>query len=45
MPTALGFYSISFVFAYWLFFQSYFVIGALCPWCLTITVTTTLVFF
>jgi uncharacterized membrane protein YjgN (DUF898 family) len=22
-----------------------FVIGALCPWCLTITVTTTLVFF
>jgi uncharacterized membrane protein len=37
-------YAIGFAFAYWLFFQSYFVIGALCPWCLTITVTTTLVF-
>lgn len=37
-------YFIGFAFAYWLFFQSYFVIGALCPWCLTITVTTTLVF-
>jgi uncharacterized membrane protein len=37
-------YSIGLVFAYWLFVQSYFVIGALCPWCLTITVTTTLVF-
>lgn len=45
MVTAQAFYSIGFVFAYWLFFQSYFVIGALCPWCLTITVTTTLVFF
>ncbi len=45
MLTAQGFYSIGFAFAYWLFFQSYFVIGALCPWCLTITVTTTLVFF
>lgn len=37
-------YSIGLIFAYWLFAQSYFVIGALCPWCLTITVTTTLVF-
>lgn len=45
MVTAQAFYSIGFAFAYWLFFQSYFVIGALCPWCLTITVTTTLVFF
>jgi uncharacterized membrane protein len=45
MLTAQGFYAIGFGFAYWLFFQSYFVIGALCPWCLTITVTTTLVFF
>lgn len=45
MLTAQAFYSIGFLFAYWLFFQSYFVIGALCPWCLTITVTTTLVFF
>jgi uncharacterized membrane protein len=45
MLTAQGFYAIGFGFAYWLFFQSYLVIGALCPWCLTITVTTTLVFF
>lgn len=45
MLTAQAFYAIGFAFAYWLFFQSYFVIGALCPWCLTITVTTTLVFF
>lgn len=45
MVTAQAFYSIGFIFAYWLFFQSYFVIGALCPWCLTITVTTTVVFF
>lgn len=44
MNTAQVFYSIGFLFAYWLFFQAYFVIGALCPWCLLITVTTTLVF-
>lgn len=44
MVTAQVFYSIGFVFAYWLFYQAYFVIGALCPWCLLITVTTTLVF-
>lgn len=44
MLLAQAVYAIGFVFAYWLFFQSYFVIGALCPWCLTITVTTTLVF-
>lgn len=44
MVTAQVFYAIGFVFAIWLFFQAYFVIGALCPWCLLITVTTTLVF-
>ena len=44
MITAQAIYSIGFVFAYWLFYQAYFVIGALCPWCLLITVTTTLVF-
>jgi uncharacterized membrane protein len=44
MITAQVFYSIGFIFAYWLFYQAYFVIGALCPWCLMITVTTTLVF-
>ncbi|WP_324653424.1 vitamin K epoxide reductase family protein [Georgenia sp. H159] len=37
-------YTLGFVFAYWLFFQSMFVIGALCPWCLLVTLSTTLVF-
>lgn len=41
---ALYVYGIGFGFAYWLFYQSYFNIGALCPWCLTVTVTTTTVF-
>lgn len=44
MLSAQAVYFIGLAFAYWLFTQSYFVIGALCPWCLTITVTTTLVF-
>ena len=38
-------YFIALVFALWLFSQSMWVIGALCPWCLIITVTTSLVFF
>ena len=42
--TAQGFYAIGFVFAYWLFYQSYTDIGALCPWCLLVTFTTTTVF-
>jgi uncharacterized membrane protein len=37
-------YTLGLGFAYWLFFQSMFVIGALCPWCLLVTVSTTLVF-
>src|ERR1041384_5041279 len=37
-------YTAGAVFAYWLFHQSTFVIGALCPWCLLVTVSTTLVF-
>ncbi len=37
-------YLIGLGFAYWLFTQSMFVIGALCPWCLVITVSTTAVF-
>lgn len=45
MLSAQAVYSIGFVFAYWLFYQAYFNIGALCPYCLMITVTTTLVFF
>ena len=44
MLTAQGVYFIGFAFAYWLFYEAYFQIGALCPWCLLITVTTTLVF-
>lgn len=36
-------YTAGLVFAWWLFQQSYFEIKALCPWCLLITVTTTLV--
>ena len=42
--TAQGIYVIGFGFAYWLFYQSYFHIGALCPWCLLVTFTTTTVF-
>ena len=37
-------YLLGVFFAYWLFHQSMFVIGALCPWCLLVTVSTTLVF-
>lgn len=32
------------IFAYWLFFQSVIVIQVLCPWCLVVTVSTTLIF-
>jgi uncharacterized membrane protein len=32
------------VFAYWLFFQSVYVIQVLCPWCLVVTTSMTLVF-
>jgi uncharacterized membrane protein len=37
-------YLIGVGFAYWLFHQSMFEIGALCPWCLLVTLSTTLVF-
>jgi uncharacterized membrane protein len=37
-------YTLGLIFAYWLFYQSMFHIGALCPWCLLVTVSTTLVF-
>lgn len=37
-------YLFGLAFAFWLFSQSMWVIGALCPWCLVITVGTTLVF-
>lgn len=42
--TAQAIYAIGLVFAYWLFYQSYTQIGALCPWCLLVTFTTTTVF-
>ncbi|MBM3210029.1 vitamin K epoxide reductase family protein [Candidatus Saccharibacteria bacterium] len=38
-------YTLGLLFAAWLFYQSMFVIGALCPWCLLVTLTTTLVWF
>ncbi|MEU5942574.1 vitamin K epoxide reductase family protein [Micromonospora sp. NPDC047548] len=37
-------YTLGLALAYWLFYQSMFHIGALCPWCLLVTVSTTLVF-
>jgi uncharacterized membrane protein len=37
-------YTLGVIFAYWLFYQAIVNIGALCPWCLVITVSTTLVF-
>jgi len=37
-------YTIGLGFAYWLFYQSMFNINALCPWCLLVTLSTTLVF-
>jgi uncharacterized membrane protein len=44
MASAQTVYTLGVIFAYWLFTQSFFVIGALCPWCLLVTVSTTLVF-
>ena len=37
-------YALGALFAYWLFFQSLYVIQVLCPWCLVITFTTTILF-
>ena len=44
MCSAQVVYTLGFLFAYWLLYQSMFVIGAMCPWCLLVTVSTTLVF-
>ncbi|BDZ40992.1 membrane protein [Paraoerskovia sediminicola] len=44
MITAQSVYLLGLIFAYWLLYQSMFNIGALCPWCLSITAATTLVF-
>ena len=37
-------YTLGVIFAYWLFYEAMFHIGALCPWCLLVTLSTTLVF-
>jgi uncharacterized membrane protein len=37
-------YTLGLIFAYWLLYESMFHIGALCPWCLLVTVSTTFVF-
>ena len=44
MFTANVVYLLGVIFAYWLLFQSTFVIGALCPWCILVTISTTFVF-
>lgn len=44
MAAAQVVYTVGLVFAYWLFYQSMFNIGRLCPWCLLVTLSTTLVF-
>lgn len=45
MFTANAVYLLGVIFAYWLLYQSTFVIGALCPWCLLVTLATTFVFW
>lgn len=45
MLSAQVVYTIGFLFAYWLFYEAMYDIGALCPWCSLVTVATTLVFF
>ncbi len=38
-------YTLGFIFALYLFYTSYVIIQALCPWCLLVTATTTFVWF
>ena len=38
-------YTLGFLFAYYLLYVSMFIIQALCPWCLLVTLSTTFVFF
>lgn len=45
MFTAQVFYTLGLLFALGLFYVSMFIIGALCPWCLLVTLTTILVWF
>lgn len=42
--TATICYGLGAIFAYWLFFNSVYVIQVLCPWCLVITFSTTILF-
>ena len=44
LVTAQIFYGLGLLFAYWLFFQSVYVIQILCPWCLVVTLSTTIIF-
>ena len=44
LKVALIGYGAGFLFAMWLFSQSYFVIKAFCPWCLIVTISTITVF-
>lgn len=43
LVTANAFFALGALFAYWLFFQSVYVIQVLCPWCLVVTFSTTLI--
>jgi uncharacterized membrane protein len=45
MFSAQIFYTFGFLFAYYLLYVSMFIIQALCPWCLLVTLSTTFVFF
>ncbi|HRJ06622.1 MAG TPA: vitamin K epoxide reductase family protein [Candidatus Saccharibacteria bacterium] len=38
-------YTLGLIYAYVLFYISFFIIEALCPWCLLVTLTTTMVWF
>lgn len=44
LVTAQIFFGLGLIFSYWLFFESVYVIQILCPWCLIVTATTTLIF-
>ncbi len=44
MATAQLFFGLGLIFAYWLFFQSMYVIQVLCPLCLVVTIVTTIAF-
>lgn len=45
MFTANAVYLLGVIFAYWLLYESTFVLGVLCPWCLLVTLSTTFVFW